>query len=137
MNRKIVILAVIFGVGIIPLVFLLNGIRKNNFSVTFNLLKDEELNTSVNQSPLMTKQLGGFQPARQGSESTSERHLPTEHSKSANLPDANLTDEENVDTPVGHRRICEILLNESGSVYSSDYLEDCVIKSGGQSSSSL
>ena len=56
---------------------------------------------SVNQSPLITQQPGGFQPTRQRSESTPERHLPTEHSKSANLPDAYLTDEENLDTPVG------------------------------------
>ena len=108
MNRKIVIFAVI---GIISLLFLLKETRKSNFSVTYNRLRDEEFITK---------------PTRQGSESISEHYLPTEHSKSANLTDANLTDEENLDTPVGHRRICEILLNESGSVYSSDYLEDCV-----------
>ena len=108
LNWKIVIFAVI---AIISLLFLLKEKRKSNFSETFNRIRDEEFITKL---------------TRQGSESISEHYLPTEHSKSANLTDANLTDEENLDTPVGHRRICEILLNESGSVYSSDYLEDCL-----------
>ena len=63
--------------------------------------------------------LGQYQYNSQGPDgaSTSERPFPTVHSKSASLPDNNLTGEN---TPVynyRHRYICEILLNESGPVF--------------------
>ena len=106
---------VIFGVGLIILgLQLVNGRVKSNLRVSYNLYNHRT---------------GPHQSNSQSSEAPSERHFPTAHSKSANLPEnASLTDEKNTDTPVynGHRNICEILLNESGSDYSSDYLEDCV-----------
>ena len=105
--KVIVTFVVICGVlGIITL-YLLNG----TFAVKSNFL------------------LGQSQYNGQGPDgaSISERPFPTVHSKSASLPDNNLTGEN---TPVNnyrHRYICEILLNESGPVYDSDYLvEDCV-----------
>ena len=129
--KKIVTFLVLCGVGII--LHLLTGRLKGNFRITFNLLEDEERYTTppshINTSISLNHRTGPHQSNSQSSEAPSERHFPTAHSKSANLPEnATLTDEKNTDTPVynGHRNICEILLNESGSDYSIDYLEDCV-----------
>ena len=129
--KKIVTFLVLCGVGII--LHLLTGRLKGNFRITFNLLEDEERYTTppshINTSISLNHRTGPHQSNSQSSEAPSERHFPTVHSKSANLPEnASLTDEKNRDAPVynGHRNICEILLNESGSDYSSDYLEDCV-----------
>ena len=85
---------VIFGVGLIILgLQLVKGRVKSNPRVSYNLYN---------------YRTGPHQSNSQSSEATSERHFPTAHSKSANLPEnASLTDEKNRDAPVynGHRNI--------------------------------
>ena len=107
--------------GVTVILHFLNRRVKGNF-----LLENDESPSTFAQPPLITKlHLSNIQ----SSEAPYERHFSTVHNKSASLPDKNPTDEKNTDAQVynnGHRYICEILLNESGSDYNSDYLEDCV-----------
>ena len=107
--------------GVTVILHFLNRRVKGNF-----LLENDESPSTFAQPPLITKlHLSNIQ----SSEAPYERHFSTAHNKSASLPDKNPTDEKNTDAQVynnGRRYICEILLNESGSDYNSDYLEDCV-----------